>query len=69
MNSWCARSELKALSDYSKCIRASIVLLTIASLLQTMYCQSVMENAGVKCYTGQWLPGYVIPIVLLIVAM
>ena len=21
-------------------------------------CWSVMENAGVKCYTGWWLPGY-----------
>ena len=47
MNSWCTRSELKAPSDYSKRKRASKVL-TKASLLKTMYCLSVMENAGIK---------------------
>ena len=52
MNSWCTRSELKAMSDYSKRKRASKIL-TKTSLL-TMYCQSVIENAGVKCYTC-WL--------------
>ena len=45
MNSWGTRSELKAPSDYSKHKRASQVL-TKASLLKTMHCRIVMENAG-----------------------
>ena len=61
----CTCSEFKALSYYSKYKRASKVL-TKASLLKSVYCRSVMENAGGKCYTGQWLPGYVIPVVVLL---
>ena len=49
INLWCTLSELKAPSDYSKRKRAPKVL-TKASLIKLMYCQSVMENAGGKFY-------------------
>ena len=48
---WCTRSELKAPFDYSKRKRASKG--TDKGLFaKTMHCQSVMENAGIKCYSG-----------------
>ena len=51
MNSWCTSSELKAPSDYSEYAK-SIKNTDKGLFTKNKHTAGVMENAGVKCYTG-----------------